>query len=63
MHVGNGIITSDRVEAAMKAVDRKDFCSHNSYYDSPQQIGEGQLYWVLSAVVNKLYSMCTLFKI
>ena len=35
----NGIITSPRVEAAMKAVDRGNFCAHNPYMDSPQGIG------------------------
>ena len=35
----NGIITSARVEAAMKAVDREHFCAHNPYMDSPQGIG------------------------
>ena len=35
----NGIITSSRVEAAMKAVDRGHFCANNPYMDSPQSIG------------------------
>ena len=35
----NGIITSSRVEAAMKAVDRGHFCTYNPYMDSPQGIG------------------------
>lgn len=35
----NGIIKSDRVIAAMKAVDRKFFCKHSPYIDSPQSIG------------------------
>ncbi|XP_052768672.1 protein-L-isoaspartate(D-aspartate) O-methyltransferase-like isoform X2 [Mya arenaria] len=36
---GNGIIKSPRVVEAMKAVDRKHFCRHNPYADSPQSIG------------------------
>ena len=36
---GNGIVTTDSVEAAMRAVDRGDYCPFNPYYDSPQQIG------------------------
>ncbi|XP_060554070.1 protein-L-isoaspartate(D-aspartate) O-methyltransferase-like isoform X2 [Ruditapes philippinarum] len=35
----NGIIKSDRVVSAMKAVDRKNFAKHNPYADSPQTIG------------------------
>lgn len=35
----NGIIKSERVVSAMKAVDRKYFCKHNPYIDSPQSIG------------------------
>ena len=35
----NGIIKSDRVEKAMKAVDRKYFCPNDPYKDSPQRIG------------------------
>jgi protein-L-isoaspartate(D-aspartate) O-methyltransferase len=35
----NGIVTSSRVEAAMKAVDRGYFCAHSPYMDSPQGIG------------------------
>ena len=35
----NGIVTSARVEAAMKAVDRGNFCAYNPYMDSPQSIG------------------------
>ncbi|XP_003386326.3 PREDICTED: protein-L-isoaspartate(D-aspartate) O-methyltransferase-like [Amphimedon queenslandica] len=35
----NGIITTGSVEAAMRAVDRGDYCPFNPYYDSPQQIG------------------------
>ena len=37
----NGIIKDSRVEAAMKAVDRKNYCSYNPYVDSPQSIGYG----------------------
>jgi len=33
------IIQSPRVEASMKAVDRKNYCPHSPYYDSPQSIG------------------------
>ena len=35
----NGIVTTSRVEAAMKAVDRANYCLHNPYMDSPQSIG------------------------
>ena len=35
----NDIVTSSRVEAAMKAVDRGNYCAHNPYMDSPQGIG------------------------
>ena len=38
-HVENGIVETARVESAMKAVDRKDYCPFNSYMDSPQSIG------------------------
>ncbi|VDP18245.1 unnamed protein product [Soboliphyme baturini] len=37
----NGIITSDRVENAMLAVDRGNYSLRNPYYDSPQGIGYG----------------------
>ena len=37
--IGNGVITSDKVEATMRALDRKDFCPQNSYNDAPQRIG------------------------
>jgi protein-L-isoaspartate(D-aspartate) O-methyltransferase len=37
--LGNRIIQSERVEKAMKGVDRGDYCSYSPYYDSPQQIG------------------------
>lgn len=35
----NGIITSSRVEEAMKKVDRKHYSPHNPYQDTPQSIG------------------------
>ena len=35
----NGIIKTDRVEKAMKAVDRKYFCPNDPYKDNPQRIG------------------------
>lgn len=35
----NGIVTSTRVESAMRAVDRGHYCTHNPYMDSPQSIG------------------------
>jgi len=35
------IITSKRVEEAMKAVDRKNYVSYSPYRDSPQQLGYG----------------------
>ena len=35
----NGIVQNARVEAAMKAVDRKNYCSYSPYMDSPQSIG------------------------
>ena len=35
----NGIVTSTRVESAMKAVDRGSYCANNPYMDSPQGIG------------------------
>lgn len=35
----NGIVNSPRVEAALKAVDRGNYCAHNPYMDSPQSIG------------------------
>lgn len=37
--LGGGIITSSPVEAAMRAVDRADFCDVSPYQDSPQGIG------------------------
>ena len=37
----NGIIKTPAVETAMKAVDRKSYCSFNPYVDSPQSIGYG----------------------
>ena len=37
--LGNGIITSESVEKAMRAVDRGNYCPFNPYYDSPQSIG------------------------
>jgi len=36
-----GIIHSDRIVQAMKAVDRSDYASHYPYEDSPQSIGYG----------------------
>ena len=36
----NGIITSSRVEEAMKMTDRKHYCPHNFYQDTPQSIGQ-----------------------
>ncbi|GAB5592050.1 Protein-L-isoaspartate(D-aspartate) O-methyltransferase [Umbelopsis nana] len=36
-----GIIHSERIAQAMKAVDRKDFASRYPYEDSPQSIGYG----------------------
>ncbi|KAG6453099.1 hypothetical protein O3G_MSEX007967 [Manduca sexta] len=35
----NGIIKSDVVANAMNAVDRKNYCPHSPYQDSPQSIG------------------------
>jgi len=35
----NDILTSSRVEKAMRQVDRSHFSSHNPFYDSPQPIG------------------------
>ncbi|CAG4971838.1 unnamed protein product [Parnassius apollo] len=35
----NGIIKSDVVANAMNAVDRKNYCPHAPYQDSPQSIG------------------------
>lgn len=35
----NGIIKSDVVANAMLAVDRKNYCAHAPYHDSPQTIG------------------------
>ncbi|XP_023235164.1 protein-L-isoaspartate(D-aspartate) O-methyltransferase-like isoform X2 [Centruroides sculpturatus] len=35
----NVIIRSERVEKAMLAVDRGNYCKHNAYMDSPQGIG------------------------
>ncbi|KAG1047959.1 hypothetical protein G6F47_010293 [Rhizopus delemar] len=37
----SGIITNQRVFAAMKAIDRKDYCPRYAYEDSPQSIGYG----------------------
>ena len=39
--LGNGVIKSVRVEEAMKAVDRKNYCRYEyaPYQDSPQSIG------------------------
>lgn len=35
----NGILVSDTVINAMKAVDRKNYCPNAPYHDSPQSIG------------------------
>ena len=35
----NGIVTSSVVENTMKTVDRRSYCLHNPYMDSPQSIG------------------------
>lgn len=35
----NGIIKSERVESAMLAIDRANYCKQNSYTDAPQKIG------------------------
>ena len=35
----NGIIETPRVEAAMRAVNRQNYCPYNSFMDSPQSIG------------------------
>lgn len=35
----NGIIQNPRVESAMMAVDRGNYCKNNAYMDSPQGIG------------------------
>ena len=37
----HGIIETDSVASAMKAVDRADYCKHSPYQDSPQGIGYG----------------------
>ena len=37
----NGLIKSAKVEKAMSTVDRANYCSKNSYFDSPQPIGFG----------------------
>lgn len=37
----NGLITSGRVEAAMRAIDRGNYCPRNAYQDSPQTLGHG----------------------
>ena len=36
----NGIITSSKVQEAMTNTDRKHYCPHNPYQDSPQSIGK-----------------------
>ena len=51
--VEHDIVVCDRVEAAMRAFDRKDFCQKNPYYDCPQQIGEGQI----------ILSLCIIYQI
>lgn len=38
---GNGIIQTPSVEAAMRKVDRKNYCPYNPFQDSPQSIGYG----------------------
>ena len=48
----NGIIKSETVESAMKAVDRKNFCHYNPYQDSPQSIGQQQCFWNHVYVIN-----------
>ena len=35
---GNNVIKSDRVEQAMRSVDRGNYCPTNPYNDSPQRI-------------------------
>lgn len=35
----NGVIKNPIVKAAMLATDRKFYCPHNPYTDSPQTIG------------------------
>ena len=37
----NGIIQTPSVEAAMRKVDRKNYCPYNPFQDSPQSIGYG----------------------
>lgn len=39
--IGNGVLKSDRIGAAMVQVDRGDFSPHSPYQDSPQGIGYG----------------------
>lgn len=36
----NGIITSSEVQEAMTKTDRRHYCPHNPYQDSPQSIGK-----------------------
>ncbi len=38
---GHNVIETEDVAAAMKAVDRADFCQSSPYQDSPQSIGYG----------------------
>ena len=35
----HGVLKSDRVEAALRKVDRKHYCRSRSFEDSPQPIG------------------------
>ena len=49
--LGNGIITSQNVEDAMRSIDRGDYCPYNPYYDSPQQIG------MIGLISGRIYSL------
>jgi len=53
----NEIIKSERVVAAMKAVDRKNFCKQNAYLDSPQSIG----YQVTISAPHMVRECCFLY--
>lgn len=38
--LANGVLKSDRVEEALKKVDRKNYTKLNPFMDSPQPIGK-----------------------
>lgn len=52
--VANNIITSDKVEKIMKAVDRGNYVSTSPYLDQPQGIGYGVTISAPHMVLHKI---------